>query len=145
MATLYDNLTPLMPKLNAIAGKLGANPHSLRVVTGSDASKNAFFKGLTAASVSAELPILESGQNPAFEIRRQEAVALGVPEDALVRFGPITPSHTGGGYTADQLRGVGAASVHYVVTGPGMSAVRFELHSLDTSDPLGYYLTLKRA
>lgn len=145
MATLFDSLTPLMPKLNAIAGKLGANPHSLTLVLGSAAAKNSFFKGAPASSVASSLAVLEAGQNPAFRVMRQEAVALGVPEDALVRFGPITPSHKGGGYTADQLRGTGAASVHYLVSGPGMSAVRFELHSLDTSDPLGYYLTLKRA
>jgi len=145
MATLFENLVPLMPKLNAIAGKLGANPHTVTVVTGSDASKNAFFKGKTSASTSTALAVYEAGQNPAFKVLRKEAAGLGIPEDALVRFGPITPSHNGGGYTADQLRGAGAASVHYLVSGPGMSAVRFELYSLDTSDPLGYYLTLKRA
>lgn len=145
MATLFENLVPLMPKLNAIGGKLGANPHSLTLVLGSSATKNSFFKGAPATSVSASLAVLEAEQNPAFKIMRQEAVALGVPEDALVRFGPITPSHKGGGYTADQLRGTDTASVHYLVSGPGMSAVRFELHALDTSDPLGYYLTLKRA
>lgn len=141
---LFDNLVKLMPKLNGIEGKLGANKFSVTVRSTTTSNRTDYFKGKASASSVTELQLLEDSQNPGVNFLKQEAVARGVAQDALILVGPITPAHSGGGYAVSALVPTGKVLVEYVLNGPGYSNAIFELDALITDDPLAYYLKLKR-
>lgn len=60
-----------------------------------------------------------------------------------LRVGPVMPRHSDGGYTIEQLVPPdGAASEYvYVVTGPN-GTTYYAFGDIDTSDPVGWMLTL---
>ncbi len=67
-----------------------------------------------------------------------------------LKVGPIIPSHTGGGYTPQQLNPAGylaatntTVEILHVVTGPDGVPRDFVLTHFDTSDPGEYILTLE--
>lgn len=156
--TLYSNLKKIMPALNSIAGKLGANEWSLIIRSEtSPISRQAYLEGDVTGLVTVDLPILEKGQNPTMDFHGQnpnldkpargmESLDLAVVEEGYVRIGPISPKSINGGYTPEELNGApGAHAVTYIINGPGYPNVPFQKFLLNVRDPLAYYLTIRRA
>lgn len=65
--------------------------------------------------------------------------------DANIKVGPITPSHSGGGYTPAQLNPTpsSAQEVFYVVTAPDGVARNYAIERIDTDDAVEYHVFLR--
>lgn len=61
-----------------------------------------------------------------------------------VRVGPITPTHTTGGYSRDQLAPLGTSSVKVTYLLAGDIAGEYSRVDLETSKPHSWFLVLRR-
>lgn len=120
---LRDELLPLVENLRAIPGELGFRQFSVFIRTTKWTGARV---GLGTPTVST-VQLLVGGQNPKVRQVRQKDVVAGSDEfqNALWEIGPVTPTFSGGGYSADDLGPINdgtPTTMEYILKGPGMPA-----------------------
>lgn len=138
--TLADDLKPLVNSIRAIPGQFGLHAFTvsvIRTIWTDEQTQN-----------DDELPITHAdGQPPHVRfLTLKERYAAGL-QQLSIEVGPITPAHSGGGYTVEQLNPAinGQEAFHYLVKGPGMGEYgsRFALAEPRFDGPLGYRVVLE--
>jgi hypothetical protein len=118
MASLRQNLLPVLEKARAIAGTLGFRPYEVWVRTTTYAGTRVG----QGASSSTETRLLVGGQNPKVREVKRRDVSSGSNAfvDLEYDIGPMTPQFPGGGIevaTVAPQRGTSPTEVHYVLKG----------------------------
>lgn len=120
MASLKDDLLPLIDGLRAIPGELGFRPYQVWVRVTTYAGPR---PGSGVVSVS-ETRLLVGGQNPKVRSKKSKDVVAGTSEfqEAVYEIGPLTPEFPGGGYSSDVLNPEKTSTpttILYRLLGPG--------------------------
>lgn len=140
--TTADDLRAVVYTALAVPGQLGLHQHTVTLVESVWVAEDEW--------VDQETPIVHAdNRNPHVRfLTLKERDAAGL-QDLSIEVGPITPEHTGGGYSAAQLNPQinGQQSFHYLVTGPGMEdgGSKFALMELRVDRALGYRMVLQRS
>lgn len=140
--TFRDSLLPKLAAARAIPGGLGLRPYSVTVqVTTTTLDNDA------VDDTVAQTPLLEGDNNPKVRITGGGRYGNDRSAAYTATVGPITPSHTGGGYTLAQIAPDEAGSLTdeqvclYIITGPLFpSGKAFELVEVKRHDRGFHYM-----
>lgn len=144
--SLVDDCLPILDDAEALLDELGFNKFdiTMRVVswTGGRVSQG--------ARIVTDTPLTLDGTHR-FNVDRISSYNIlasgGKYIEGDYRVGPITPTFAGGGRDPSFFSPTGASiqEVLYRVTGPGFeSGVWFKKIDVDTSDPFGFFFTLRQ-
>ena len=138
--TLAGSARRILHRSRAVMGRLGFRPYAVTLV------QSIWVDEETLADTSTVIAH-SGGQPPKVRfLTLKERHAAGIRQLAI-EVGPITPEHSGGGYSAATLRPeLGTDETwHYLVTGPGMAdgGSKFALAELRVDKALSYRLILE--
>lgn len=128
MATLSDDILPIVDDAWTLVDDLGFSPNSITIRTRTWSGGEVQVGDPTVSDL-----VLEPNP-PTKEIGG----------DKILLVGPITPTHSAGGYSYAQLRpsDVAGTEYYYIVTGNN-GANRYALKSIDTSESFEMMLVLE--
>lgn len=135
MATLKDDLVPVVDAARAIAGELGFRPFQVWVRVTTYAGTRV---GQGASSYTDTRLLVGGGQNPRVrEVRRKDVIAgSNTFVDAQYDIGPLTPQFPGGGTAesvVDPQRPSSPTEVHYLIKGRNLPATGLLCQKIESS------------